>query len=78
MGGAETWLMALLKYFQRGEEPKPGARAMDVCLTSASKVFSMTTQSRLARDYFTSRTVEKPCRVSFAGFDESSRKDNTM
>lgn len=36
MGGAETWLMALLKYFHENEHSLPFRVRMDICLTGGS------------------------------------------
>lgn len=37
MGGAETWLMALLRYFDRAKEDLPFRIKIDICLTSGCK-----------------------------------------
>ena len=37
VGGAETWLMALLRYFNRIKDELPYRIQFDICLTSGNK-----------------------------------------
>src|SRR5712691_11396204 len=39
MGGAETWLMALLRYFYENEHHLPFRVRTDICLTGGSEAF---------------------------------------
>lgn len=60
VGGAETWLMALLKYFHANQNELPFRVRMDVCLTGGSKaVFDAEAESLGARLFYLHYTRKK-------------------
>lgn len=60
VGGAETWLMALLKYFHKNQNTLPFRVRMDVCLTGGSKaVFDAEAESLGARLFYLHYTRKK-------------------
>jgi glycosyltransferase involved in cell wall biosynthesis len=60
VGGAETWLMALLKYFHANRNEMPFRVRNDVCLTGGSKaVFDAEAESLGARLFYVHYTRKK-------------------
>jgi len=61
IGGAETWLLSLLKYFVEGEDTLPVRVRTDVCLTSGLPGRSMRLRQSWAPAFTTCVTAEGIC-----------------